>query len=235
MQAPRFSVGLARLVCFAVAPSLPQAPRKGAEVNYATKKSGGLPDCCHRRRRVLPADDVRRVESESCVYPRTSPSSSPPSQPWHQPLTRRNAFHLRAPSGLRIQDHTRRGGCACRVTRERSVGLPGVQQTSRRRACDRMQLCEGPSTERLTVESSGRRYLRAARRQRQRSMLAKGRPDQWLKTPSCQPSAGRYRFWYGPAGRCTSILRGTKYLRRASASRRRCQRNDGGDVIAPHG
>jgi hypothetical protein len=41
----------------------------------------------------------------------------------HQPLPRRNAFHLRAPSGLRIQDPTRRGGYDCQVTKERSVGL----------------------------------------------------------------------------------------------------------------
>jgi hypothetical protein len=84
---------------------------------------------------------------------RTSPSSSSPSLPWHQPLTRRNAFHLRAPFGLHIQDHTRRGGCACQVTRERSVGLPGVQQTSRRHVSDKLQILRAERfTERLTVE-----------------------------------------------------------------------------------
>jgi hypothetical protein len=65
--------------------------------------------------------------------------------------------------------------------------------------------------------------------------LAKCRPDQRLETQSCQPCARRYRFWYGPGGRCTSIPRGRKYLRRASASRRRSLRNDGVECAANPG
>jgi hypothetical protein len=54
---------------------------------------------------------------------------------------------------LRIQDHTRRGACARKVTRERSVGLPGVQETSRRRVSDRLRILRaGRFTRRLTVE-----------------------------------------------------------------------------------
>jgi hypothetical protein len=192
------------------------------------KKAANWPDCCHWCRRPF-ADPVRRVGLESCEYPCTSLSSSPHSSPWHQPLTQRNAFHLRVPSGLRIQDPTRRGGYDCLATREQSVGLPGVQQTSRLCVSGTLQILRAERfTKRLTVEPEGRRYARAAGRKRQQSMRpAKGRPDQRLKTPSCQLSAGRSRFSYGPAGRCTSIPRGKMYLRRASALGRRSQRNDG--------
>src|SRR5258708_577319 len=61
---------------------------------------------------------VCRVELESCAYPRESSLSSTPSSPWHQPLMRRSAFHLRALSGLRIRDHMQHGACSCQ-------GMPG--------------------------------------------------------------------------------------------------------------
>jgi hypothetical protein len=128
------------------------------------KNAASLPDCCHRNRGLSSPGLVRRVELESCEYPRTSSSSLPHSSPWHRPLRRRNAFHRQAPSGLHIQDPTRRGGCDCQVTRERSVGLPGVQRASRCRLSDGLQILSAERfTERLTVELYGRPYLRAVR------------------------------------------------------------------------
>ena len=43
------------------------------------KNAATLPDCCHRNRGLSSPDLGRRVESESCEYPRTSSSSLPHS------------------------------------------------------------------------------------------------------------------------------------------------------------